>query len=314
MNELLHLAANNPDIVSFEDGKDSPIGKQMIPELPPRDSRYTDNTRATILKIVTDSSPKVASMLRATLDCIKREEKFSVWTSFPGTQYLVYLTLLMANVPAKQFDSHLDRSGRDAMVDEFNSIGSSGAKAIVFTYVLGGQGLNLQFGSHIIFQFDPPSNTAQDQQCVGRSFRIGQTWHVFVFRFFILNGHDDWVNKRAFKLAIPEIRASIDAETLFTLTKARVPKDVDEQQWKEQLRNNLSGFFINRDVPIGECLRHVSSFDPPKLSVEAQTAMETKMAELERDLEEADKPGSTKQLTDADREEILIHRFLGITP
>jgi len=165
INELLHLARNNPDKPIGKDGEaltvDS-VGEDMIPELPARDSKYTEDTRRFLLQFLKDNCPRLKPLLEIALDCTKRCERASVWTSFPGSQYLTYYTLKLAKVPTQLFASALERTGRDELVDRFNSLEPNDCMFMVCTYGMGGQGLNFQFGSHIVLQLEMPVNLAQD--------------------------------------------------------------------------------------------------------------------------------------------------------
>ncbi|TID20155.1 hypothetical protein E2P81_ATG07459 [Venturia nashicola] len=45
-------------------------------------------------------------------------------------------------------------------------------------------------GAHMMALLDPPANSSQDQQAVGRHYRVGQTHNVHVRRMFIKDSHD----------------------------------------------------------------------------------------------------------------------------
>jgi SNF2 family DNA or RNA helicase len=104
----------------------------------------------------------------------------------------------------------------------------------------------MHHSSHLIWQVDPPENIAQDQQCLGRAFRIGQDEDVYIFRIVVPDSYNIWVHKRAFSKSIGELRASIDAAELAKQTGVRILEDEDEEEFLRTLKKILASFHLDK--------------------------------------------------------------------
>ncbi|ATY65283.1 SNF2 family helicase [Cordyceps militaris] len=88
---------------------------------------------------------------------------------------------------------------RQDMVKRFNT-GSD--EVYLISTNAGGVGLNI-YGANRVVIFDFKWNPVQDQQAIGRAYRIGQTKPVFVYRFVVAGSfEDDLQNKAVFKMQL----------------------------------------------------------------------------------------------------------------
>lgn len=98
-----------------------------------------------------------------------------------------------------RLDGSTQISKRQDMVKKFN-------KGDEMVYLIstnaGGVGLNIHGANRVII-FDFKWNPVQDQQAIGRAYRIGQTKPVFVYRFVVAGSfEDDLQNKAVFKMQL----------------------------------------------------------------------------------------------------------------
>ncbi len=114
---------------------------------------------------------------------------------------LNYLTALFEkqNRKFRRLDGSTQISKRQEMVKSFNT---GGEMVYLISTNAGGVGLNIHGANRVII-FDFKWNPVQDQQAIGRAYRIGQTKPVFVYRFVVAGSfEDDLQNKAVFKMQL----------------------------------------------------------------------------------------------------------------
>jgi Helicase conserved C-terminal domain len=309
MNELLLLAQANT--LGMPDGNNKPtgdpMGRVMFPTLPDRNAKFDWNVHGQLLLIIKEHSPRLESVIFLAFGCLRRGEKASFWAQFPSTQRIIHYVLKLCRMHSETFEARLTRPDRDALVNKFNSPKVHLAQFLTCSYEVGGQGLNLQKGSHVMVQVDPPINMAQDQQCVGRAYRVGQLWDVHVFRLFVIGSHDEWVHNRAFNMALPDLRANLDALSFFRQVGAEIPDGKTELQAAEDLKDKMSGVWLDRDAAEQYRLRHTTSFPPPTFANAADKLKKEQMVEELLQLSKAE------NLTETNKAEALAaHRTAAI--
>lgn len=87
--------------------------------------------------------------------------------------------LRMQKRTVQRLDGSTPMNSRQAMVKDFNK---NGAEVFLISTTAGGLGLNITGANRVII-FDFKFNPQQEQQAVGRAYRLGQTKPVFVYRF-----------------------------------------------------------------------------------------------------------------------------------
>lgn len=98
-----------------------------------------------------------------------------------------------------RLDGSTTISKRQDMVKRFNT---GDAEVYLISTTAGGVGLNIHGANRVVI-FDFKWNPVQDQQAIGRSYRIGQTKPVFVYRFVVAGTfEDDLQNKAVFKMQL----------------------------------------------------------------------------------------------------------------
>ncbi|XWW96970.1 hypothetical protein V2A60_004950 [Cordyceps javanica] len=169
-------------------------------------AKFPMDTIPRILKITegnkserTELSYKV-ELLNKILDlCERLGDKVLVFSqSIPTLNYLSNL-FKRTNRRYCRLDGSTQISKRQDMVKSFNT----GSEMVyLISTNAGGVGLNIHGANRVVI-FDFKWNPVQDQQAVGRAYRIGQTKPVFVYRFVVGGSfEDDLQNKAVFKMQL----------------------------------------------------------------------------------------------------------------
>lgn len=110
-------------------------------------------------------------------------------------------TLNMARIGNVRLDGKTQMSIRQEMVKKFNQ---TPGKIFLISTTAGGLGLNITGANRVII-FDFKFNPQAEQQAIGRSYRIGQTKEVFVYRL-ICGGtfEDKMLNRVVFKMQLAQ--------------------------------------------------------------------------------------------------------------
>ncbi|EKD19119.1 uncharacterized protein L3040_007232 [Drepanopeziza brunnea f. sp. 'multigermtubi'] len=138
-----------------------------------------------------------ASILCQILDCAKAvgDKTLIFSSSIPTLNFLEQLCRTQGR-PYKRLDGKTNILKRQAQTKEFN-------KGVDEVYLIsttaGGLGLNLQSANRVVI-FDFKFNPIQEEQAVGRAYRIGQLKPTFVYRFVCGGTFEDNIhNKTIFK-------------------------------------------------------------------------------------------------------------------
>ncbi|KAK8791063.1 hypothetical protein WA158_005694 [Blastocystis sp. Blastoise] len=177
---------------------------------------YPDNYQEKDLRI--EESPKmmyIAALINTILNTTK--ELILVLSNY--TQVLDYVqTLLRSSLCSHAFirlDGTTDIQKRQEMVNNFNTQNVK-ARVFLLSARAGGVGLNITGASRVIM-LEPAWNPAIDLQSIARSWRLGQTKTVYVYRTFCSGGIEEVVLQRQlFKKDIADLavdHASINNST-----------------------------------------------------------------------------------------------------
>ena len=141
-------------------------------------------------------SPKIILLLKILDDARAANEKVLVFsTSIPTLDYLEHV-LLQEKRQVSRLDGNTTISKRQRMVKEFNA----GEKEVyLISTRAGGVGLNIQGASRVVI-FDFGWNPMDEQQAIGRAYRIGQKKTVFVYHLVLAGTFEEDIhNKAVFK-------------------------------------------------------------------------------------------------------------------
>ncbi len=102
-------------------------------------------------------------------------EKVIIFTEYRATQEYLLQFFREHNVIAVPYRGGMNRGKKDWMMDLFR-----GKAQVMIATEAGGEGINLQFCSHMI-NFDLPWNPMRVEQRIGRVHRLGQTVDVHIY-------------------------------------------------------------------------------------------------------------------------------------
>ena len=116
---------------------------------------------------------------------------FSQFTSFLNLLEIVIKERLVG-VTVTQFTGSMSGKNRDQIIYDFTT--SKEPRIILVSLLAGGCGLNLLPCSKV-FLCEPYYNPFLEKQAEERVHRLGQTQQVYIYRFYMINSVETWVNK-----------------------------------------------------------------------------------------------------------------------
>lgn len=150
-------------LVSLKQMKDS--------EKTPSDIR----TRVEQLYSLAENIPAYTKV-NQVIDLIKQiDDKVIIFTEYRATQDFILYMLQQNGIKAVMFRGGFKKSKKDWMTELFKN-----RFQVLVATEAGGEGINLQFCSHVI-NFDLPWNPMRVEQRIGRVHRLGQTRDVNIY-------------------------------------------------------------------------------------------------------------------------------------
>ncbi|XP_072744570.1 transcription termination factor 2-like [Anoplolepis gracilipes] len=131
---------------------------------------------------------RISSKMRAMLKIVRKilqeapEDKLII-----VSQWTTLLDVIASHLPSikdatfSQFTGNVDIKDRQNIVDSFNSR-NSGPRILLLSLTVGGVGLNLVGGNHLLL-FDVHWNPQLETQAQDRIHRFGQTKNVYIYKF-----------------------------------------------------------------------------------------------------------------------------------
>lgn len=126
----------------------------------------------------------------------KIDDKVIIFTEYRATQLYLQWYLQQHGIRSVPFRGGFKRGKKDWMRELFKNQ----AQVLIATEA-GGEGINLQFCSHVI-NFDLPWNPMRLEQRIGRVHRLGQENNVYIYNFAI----KDTVEEHILKLLYEKIK------------------------------------------------------------------------------------------------------------
>ncbi|KAK8114371.1 hypothetical protein PG999_006440 [Apiospora kogelbergensis] len=164
---------------SAKDKPDDPDDKQLINLPPVLVSELLQMMPARNLRDASYSSKML--LLDRILDESKNKgDKVLIFSQSMKTLDYLEKLLRLRRRHYLRLDGSTSASKRPAMVRDFNAV-ESNYEVFLISTTAGGLGLNITSANRVVIM-DSKWNPQQEQQAVGRAFRIGQTKPVFVYR------------------------------------------------------------------------------------------------------------------------------------
>ncbi|WP_088104702.1 DEAD/DEAH box helicase [Halalkalibacter urbisdiaboli] len=165
------------------------------------------------------------------LELVKQiDDKVIIFTEYRATQLYLQWYLKQNGISSVPFRGGFKRGKKDWMRELFQNH----AQVLIATEA-GGEGINLQFCSHII-NYDLPWNPMRIEQRIGRIHRLGQKNDVHIYNFAVT----DTVEQHILELLYEKINLfeSVVGELDDILTKIELP--AIEEHMKDILMNSDS--------------------------------------------------------------------------
>ena len=211
-------------------------------------------------------------------------EKVLVFSERIAVLDYVEKELKRRNKAPMRLDGSQDTSRRQNLTKEFNE---GAAKIMLISTRAGGTGLNLQAANRVVI-LDYHFNPMCEQQAIGRSYRIGQKKHVYVYRLVIGGSFEEaLLNQGVFK----------------TQLAGRV---VDKKDIKPQAKRDFSQYLKPLEETPQEDLSKYKTEDPLILARilerQSQRAMIRSIQEMESFLVEEREELTLEEQMEAERE------------
>jgi SNF2 family DNA or RNA helicase len=179
-------------IRSNSDNEDKSFPKSMIPEFLKTLHSFRDldtptlSLKTELLTIILDEARQV-------------NDKVLIFSQSLHTLNYIENMCRMQKRTVSRLDGGTPVPSRQRQTKDFNE----GSKEVfLISTTAGGVGLNIQGANRVII-FDVRYNPSDEQQAVGRAYRIGQQKPVFVYRFMVAGTFEDNLhNRQVFKMQL----------------------------------------------------------------------------------------------------------------
>ncbi|MCD7033177.1 DEAD/DEAH box helicase [Metabacillus sp. GX 13764] len=130
------------------------------------------------------------SKAEKVLELIKQiDDKVIIFTEYRATQFFLQVFLKEHGISSVPFRGGFKRGKKDWMKELFK-----GSMQVLIATEAGGEGINLQFCSHII-NYDLPWNPMRLEQRIGRIHRLGQERDVHIYNLSVKNTVEEHILK-----------------------------------------------------------------------------------------------------------------------
>ncbi|KAF5639883.1 DNA repair rhp54 [Fusarium sp. NRRL 52700] len=179
-------------IRSNNDNEDKSFPKSMIPEFLKTLHSFRDldtptlSLKTELLTIILDEARQV-------------NDKVLIFSQSLHTLNYIENMCRMQRRTVSRLDGSTPVPSRQRQTKDFNE----GSKEVfLISTTAGGVGLNIQGANRVVI-FDVRYNPSDEQQAVGRAYRIGQQKPVFVYRFMVAGTFEDNLhNRQVFKMQL----------------------------------------------------------------------------------------------------------------
>ncbi|KAF3313925.1 hypothetical protein TWF173_005518 [Orbilia oligospora] len=171
----------------------------------------------------TAHSYRIQVLLRILESCITIKEKVLVFSQSVETLKYIGEVLDKQSIKFVKITGEVSTAKRQTIARGFNNEDSNKFVFLISTKA-GGLGLNIQSASRIVV-FDSQFSPQDEEQAVGRAYRLGQTKHVFVYRFRIGGTLEDVIHNNSL------LKMSLAARLVDKTTPARKAKKSEAADW-----------------------------------------------------------------------------------
>ncbi|KAL2133969.1 hypothetical protein VTI74DRAFT_1325 [Chaetomium olivicolor] len=170
-------------------------GEEDALEMPPQDVMIQLLAAVAIREIEDYKlSNKIRVLLRILAECKKVKDKVLIFSQSIPTLDYIESVLSRQGIASRRLDGRTRVSNRQNMVKDFN------ADPLLDVYLIstkaGGVGLNIH-GANRVVMFDFRYTPTDEQQAIGRAYRLGQTKPVYVYWLTIGGTFEDTIHNNA---------------------------------------------------------------------------------------------------------------------
>jgi len=208
-----------------------------------------------------DKSNKILVLLRILDECKKVGDKVLVFSQSIPTLDFIENIMKRKKIEFQRLDGSTDRSKRQENVKRFNTDPNS--MVYLISTRAGGEGLNI-YGANRVVIFDFKYTPANEQQAIGRAYRLGQTKPVYVYWLTIGGTFEDIIHNNAiFKSQLaqrvvddknPDPRSNRNTRAYFA-----PPKVPEQEDLSGALGHDLVLDAILKDEVVGHLVKKVTS-------------------------------------------------------
>ncbi|KAI0730232.1 P-loop containing nucleoside triphosphate hydrolase protein, partial [Fomitopsis betulina] len=123
-------------------------------------------------------------------------DKIIVYSAFPSNNEVVLRVLRAAGVKVETLNGHHSMKQRHKIIERFHRAGRDDARVLLMSSV-GTVGLNITC-AHIVVFLDTTWSAQDDNQTIGRVWRMGQQRQVIVYRLIAIGSPDVFLNTISF--------------------------------------------------------------------------------------------------------------------
>jgi SNF2 family DNA or RNA helicase len=149
------------------------------------------------------TSGKLEEILGRLTQIKEENRKVLIFSPFVKHLYLIREQLITSKTPYSFLAGEVLQQQRASVISEFDK--HKGHRVFLIQLKTGGAGLNLT-EADCVFLIDPWWNPAAEEQAIARAHRIGQSKHVFVWRFIT----KDTIEEKILKLQERKSRLAFD--------------------------------------------------------------------------------------------------------
>ncbi|KAK6330673.1 hypothetical protein TWF718_002870 [Orbilia javanica] len=168
-------------------------------------------------------SYRIQVLLKILDSCIKIREKVLVFSQSVETLKYIGEILDQRDIKFVKITGVVSTAKRQTIAKGFNNEDSDKFVFLISTKA-GGLGLNIQAASRVVV-FDSQFSPQDEEQAVGRAYRLGQKKHVFVYRFRVGGTFEDVIHNNSI------LKMSLAARLVDKTTPARRAKKSEAADW-----------------------------------------------------------------------------------
>ncbi|KAK6353604.1 hypothetical protein TWF696_005567 [Orbilia brochopaga] len=171
-------------------------------------------------------SYRMVALMQIIELCVKAEEKLLVFTQSLKTLDYIQRCLEKKKIRHARLDGKSHPKQRQ---DDIKSFNNNDTFVCIISIKAGGVGLNIQSASRVVI-FDSQFSPQEEEQAVGRAYRLGQKQHVYVYRFRAAGTFEDVIYNNSL------LKTSLSRRLVDKKPMERLATKMKKEQWLQPHR------------------------------------------------------------------------------